>query len=824
MPFATRTPDRRALVDATAPDPAADAVLTLDADGRITDVNDVAVALFAGHSAAGLAGRGVSAVVGFPVLSLPTGVPARASVQRADGTPVPVQAALHRLGGGSVLVVRIMCELQVTTEAQGMFEAVFENTPLATAVFNTDGYYVRVNDNLCAFLARDRADLLGHRDQEYTHPDDRASDLAAAAWIFAGHSDRWQTEKRFVRPDGSIVWAIANLTFLRDDAGIALGWVGQFQDITARKHAEQQLRDRETELVRARHHAEAIVTAMGEGYALTIDGRLTAVNDALCRITGFDRDQLVGSAMPFPFLPPDQVARLQETGDRIADAGSGTFDIVLQRADESRFDAEVTSQGAHNADGSLLGFVHTVRDVSERKRYEAELERERRDLQTAQALARVGSWEYDLAGAGPARWSRELWRLAGLEPRPTPPPLHELEGIVHREDRRRLRARLARGLGAAEPFQEEFTVVNAEGEETRLAVRAEFSVHEDGTRVASGTVQDITERARRDREQLALREIAELVANSAPPQDVFSLTARHARDVFRAYGGVVAAFDISARTATLVSGWRVGDADISGALLSLDAESAVTEAFRTGRPARHDSPHPNDRPYPQTDSISAVAAPVIVHGRLWGVVGAHFTDRLAPDGAEQQLARFADLVGMAIANSEAWETLSREARTDALTGLANRRTFIERLRAGVKHAQRAERSCSLVMLDIDHFKQINDTHGHPVGDRALVEFAARLSAATRDDELLARLGGEEFALLLPDAGADSALRAAERLRTLVEATPFAEVGPITISAGVCTTTDAVSIEAMLTGADRALYEAKRSGRNRSVLYVESGAR
>ena len=824
MSITVQTHDRDALVAAAGPDPAADAVLTLDADGRILDVNDVAVDLFACGDASVLTGRDATEVVGFPVESLPAGLPARAGITRADATPVPVQVARHRLGNGSVLVVRVMCELQLGAEAQGMFDAVFENTPMATAMFNTDGYYIRANDNLCTFLGRDREELFAHRDQEYTHPDDRASDLEAVALIFAGHTDRWLTEKRFVRPDGSIVWAIANLTFLRDEAGIALGWVGQFQDITSRKHAEQQLRDRETELVRARHHAEAIVTAMGEGYALTIDGRISAVNDAMCRITGFTRDDLVGSEMPFPFLPADQLARLQETGDRIADAGSGTFDIVLQRADKTRFDAEVTSQGAYNADGSLLGFVHTIRDVSQRKRYEAELERERRDLQTAQALARVGSWEYELSGTGHGRWSRELWRLAGLDPRPTPPPLHELEAIVHREDRERLRDRLTRGLSNAEAFQEEFTIVHGDGQESRLAVRAEFSIDEHGVAVASGTVQDITERAQRDREQLALREIAELVANGAEPQEVFSLTARHARDVFRAYGGVVAEFDLPSRTATLVSGWRVGDTDISGALLSLDAQSAVTEAFRTGQPARYDSPHPGDRPYPQTDSISAVAAPVIVHGRLWGAIGAHFTDRLAPDGAEQQLARFAGLVGMAIGNTEAWETLSREARTDALTGLANRRTFIERLRAEVKHAQRAGRSCSLVMFDIDHFKRINDTHGHPVGDGVLVEFAARMAEGTRGDELLARLGGEEFALLLPDAESHGALRAAERLRTLVEVTPFGHVGSITISAGVCTTADAASIEAMLTGADRALYEAKRSGRNRSVLYVAAGAR
>ncbi|MGH2722601.1 MAG: PAS domain S-box protein [Actinomycetota bacterium] len=105
------------------------------------------------------------------------------------------------------------------------------------ALFNTDGEYVRVNAALCAFLGRTREELIGRRDQEFTHPDDRQSDVDAAWRILRGEIHTWQCEKRFVRPDGGIVWAIANLTFLRDADGNPMTWVGQSRTSVSSVHS-----------------------------------------------------------------------------------------------------------------------------------------------------------------------------------------------------------------------------------------------------------------------------------------------------------------------------------------------------------------------------------------------------------------------------------------------------------------------------------------------------------------------------------------------------------------------------------------------------------
>lgn len=155
-----------------------------------------------------------------------------------------------------------------------------------------------------------------------------------------------------------------------------------------------------------------------------------------------------------------------------------------------------------------------------------------------------------------------------------------------------------------------------------------------------------------------------------------------------------------------------------------------------------------------------------------------------------------------------------QARTDVLTGLANRRAFIEALGAEIGRAARLGQPLALVMLDLDHFKEVNDTYGHVAGDRVLSETADRLRGVARDHDTLARIGGEEFAWLLPETGVDGAMAAAERARLVVRGLPFGEAGPLTISAGVAAGLGStLGGEELMARADEALYRAKRGGRD-----------
>ena len=162
----------------------------------------------------------------------------------------------------------------------------------------------------------------------------------------------------------------------------------------------------------------------------------------------------------------------------------------------------------------------------------------------------------------------------------------------------------------------------------------------------------------------------------------------------------------------------------------------------------------------------------------------------------------------------------REAETDALTGLFNRRALFDR-------GQRLSSLVAIVIFDLDHFKRINDIHGHQVGDTVLQTFGSLLAANVRDGDLAARLGGEEFAIVLSHANAEDAMRIAERVRESYAAQRFISAAGNftgTLSAGIaCCDNGEPGIVAMLRQADIALYDAKRSGRNRVLLYSEDAS-
>ena len=174
------------------------------------------------------------------------------------------------------------------------------------------------------------------------------------------------------------------------------------------------------------------------------------------------------------------------------------------------------------------------------------------------------------------------------------------------------------------------------------------------------------------------------------------------------------------------------------------------------------------------------------------------------------------------------DALRAQATHDPLTGLWNHAAIFDILRRELERAQRQGTSLGVVMADLDHFKQINDTYGHPAGDAVLREATRRMQSAVRTYDSIGRYGGEEFLIVIPGADEASALQQAERLRTSVSKA-HVEVGPsstvpLTISLGVTAPAEpkASNLESLLRDADLALYEAKRKGRNRVEMASAEG--
>jgi len=214
---------------------------------------------------------------------------------------------------------------------------------------------------------------------------------------------------------------------------------------------------------------------------------------------------------------------------------------------------------------------------------------------------------------------------------------------------------------------------------------------------------------------------------------------------------------------------------------------------------------------------SICAAPLVFRDGLLGVLAAlaHGSTVFLP-GDTAALSAYATHAAIALSNARLVTRLERQAAEDPLTGLANQRAFYRTCAAEFSRAQRAQSEVSIVMLDLDHFKVINDAHGHLHGDQVLLAVADALRRSVRAHDAVARMGGEEFAILLPDADADAAYDTAERARSAIARVPVAHA-TLSCSAGVATATPAdTSPVDLLALADRALYQAKRLGRDRTV--------
>jgi diguanylate cyclase (GGDEF)-like protein len=249
------------------------------------------------------------------------------------------------------------------------------------------------------------------------------------------------------------------------------------------------------------------------------------------------------------------------------------------------------------------------------------------------------------------------------------------------------------------------------------------------------------------------------------------------------------------------------------------ADPLAVQVLRTGQPLVYRPASPSAAGQPVGP---ALAVPLRLNDRLQGALVVEARAHLRPfaDTDLGPLATLADTAAVAITNARLFTEVQVQSITDGLTGLFNRRHLFVLAEREFQRARRFGRSLSALMLDIDHFKTVNDVYGHAAGDQVIAEVAKRLRAGTRNIDIPGRYGGEEFVLLLPETELPGAILLAERLRQRVAATPVATVGgplAITVSLGVATSNAEVAdVNALINQADAHLYTAKKAGRNRVV--------
>jgi diguanylate cyclase (GGDEF)-like protein len=227
---------------------------------------------------------------------------------------------------------------------------------------------------------------------------------------------------------------------------------------------------------------------------------------------------------------------------------------------------------------------------------------------------------------------------------------------------------------------------------------------------------------------------------------------------------------------------------------------------------------------PDPSATTQVSVPLLTQGRVLGVLSLYDREDGEPFtlADADALTAFAVQAAVAIENVRLHAEAERLSVTDPLTGAWNYRYFERRFEQEIERSRRFGRVLALLMLDIDHFKSVNDRFGHQRGDEVLVEFAGRVTGSVRDIDTFARYGGEEFVLILPETNLEGGLAVAEKLRRATHRAPFCGEGAdggvrLTVSIGVaCFPEHATSPEGLVRAADEALYEAKLQGRDRVV--------
>jgi diguanylate cyclase (GGDEF)-like protein len=320
---------------------------------------------------------------------------------------------------------------------------------------------------------------------------------------------------------------------------------------------------------------------------------------------------------------------------------------------------------------------------------------------------------------------------------------------------------------------------------------------------------------------LHLSELSNLLLSCATSSEAYVVLGRAAREMFGELSGAVYLYGASRNVVELVTNW--GDLSVAKSFPPADCW-----ALRRGR-AHYVSVSGTELACRHTshgELSSAMCVPMLAQGNALGVlhlVGApEFGDRAITLVGRRLAVAAAEACALALASIQLRERLSDQSLRDALTGLYNRRYAEETLLREIARAKRDASPLSVVMLDLDHFKQFNDDFGHDAGDTALREAAKVLAENVRTSDVVSRVGGEEFLLIFPGASVEAAIAKMDRLREKVKGLELFHQGrrlpPLMFSAGAAGfPANGTAPDVLLRAADKALYEAKHAGRDRSVL-------
>ncbi len=565
---------------------------------------------------------------------------------------------------------------------------------------------------------------------------------------------------------------------------------------------------------------------------------IQTINPAFSAITGYSAEEAVG-----------QDTRLLKSGLHDADfyrqlyadlAAFGVWsgEIWNRRKNGELYPENLTITSVKGEGGQVINYVCVFTDMTEQKRARDDLKESHQRLEQQSSLTEM------ILDTLPVMVfvKDEDGRYLVMNEAAATFVGHDKHEVVGRSDfdlypadmAARMRQDDIKALAAKKVTGREEKHLTPKGERYLLSYKR--GVDLGGRRLLIGSSTDISERKQAEQLLAAERQVLELIASDASLQVVLDALCNRVESLIS--DCFAAVLLLQPDNGHLVLGaapsLRRTCRDVGQNCPDNPAVCACAAAIRTGKQIIAEHIDGSDQWQDCRDFASALglktawSTPIVSPGKeVLGTLSLYFRQGRRPNRFDKDVIEHAcRQAAIAIDRNRAMDSLHRLATVDTLTGLNNRSRFLDQGEAEITRARRLGRSVAVLMLDVDHFKRINDTHGHGAGDVALKIVAAIIARELRAIDICGRLGGEEFAVMLPETDGQGAMQAAERLRQAVaqekvRVAEGVELGiTVSIGATILAPQDA-NIDHLLARADGALYEAKRSGRN-LALYAAPG--
>jgi diguanylate cyclase (GGDEF)-like protein/PAS domain S-box-containing protein len=737
---------------------------------------------------------------------------------------------------GSALVCCRLHAIQPDNKDLRKFQHAVEQSPASIVITDTKGIIEYVNPKFTEVTGYTLEEAIG-QNPRILKSGEMGAEGYQELWETIRAGKEWRGEFHNRRKNGELFWEFASISPIFAENHVIVGFVAVKEDITERKAMDEALR-------RSEEHYRLLAENVTDMISChTPDGVYRYASPSCLSLTGYTPHELQGH-QSYDFIHPADLEHIRASHAMLLDVPAtytATYRVRHKNGTYIWVESSVHTL-RHPDTGAVLEIIAVSRDVSERKHMETRLERSLAMLEATLESSADGILVIADNGSIVTYNHRfeEMWHLPdGWVALPTQAERFQL--LVERVQDPDA---FVRGVEALYHTPEELafdTVVLHDG---RIFERSSTPYRVDNT--IAGRVwnfRDVSERRRMEQElsqanqQLShrveelkqhntdmrlLNAMSDAFQRCETPADAYEVASTFIPQFFAGQSGALYILDPHQENGQRLAAW--GEQEAPPQLAAHEAcpalcQGTICATDTTGAGA----------PCPPLDAAAVpgprICTPLVVQGEHYGVLclsGQAIDMPAARERWERLATMMSERLALTLANLHLRERLREQSVRDPLTGLFNRRYLDETLRREFRRAMRHSYPLGIVMLDVDYFKQFNDTYGHDGGDALLREVGRLLQSHIRGDDIACRYGGEEFTLVLPGASPHDTFRRAEHVRESVKRLMIEHHGqtlpPVSISAGVAVfPRHGLAGDMVLRAADGALLQAKAAGRDRVLV-------